>query len=589
MKRLLPTVIILTASLSGLSLIPFGQSANQSTKRTGNTQASSISGRIVNESGNPIPNVRVFVNGVGRQPMRRTINTDQEGRFIADDLSRGNYTISVQASGHVQARNSADSIYHKPGDTVNVTLKRGGVITGTVTASDGEPVVCVPITATQLLDEFGRRTGNTYGPSRFTDDRGVYRLFGLPAGTYIVAAASKAYRVGPPYDDNVPTYYPSSTRDSAAEVIVQYGVEASGIDIRFRSETGYTISGTLVDQIAAEGIGVAGTFSVAVMRASDDTMEAQSSQNSPRFRGNDTGFAISGVSDGDYYLIARRASYQGYVGAESKRVPVKVKGHDVNGLAINLVPFGSIAGRLTLDVATKNLKCETKVVPAVEESLISMSADDSNADDPPARFSFPAGSPDNQGDFVFQGLSPGRYRIDSRLLLEESWYIKTLTVPSPANTPVDVGGSGIIVRSGQRTSGVRVVLGQAAASVRGRVLTEKEGTSLPDRLRVYLVPSEQSSAEDLFRYIEADVQTDGSFKLLNAAPGKYWLMARLLPEEDLKMRIPRPQAWKSSNRAALRREASAANVPIELKPCQRVTDFQLRYSPPRENATPKRQ
>jgi len=119
------------------------------------------------------------------------------------------------------------------------------------------------------------------------------------------------------------------------------------------------------------------------------------------------------------------------------------------------------------------------------------------------------------------------------------------------------------------------------------VLPEKEGGSLPDRLRVYLVPSEPGSADNLLRYVEAGVQTDGSFKLLNVPPGKYWLVARLLPEEDLKVRITRPQSWNSSNRTALRREATAANVAIELKPCQRVADFLLRYSPPKEE--PKRQ
>ena len=585
MKRLLLILFILSVSLSTLLLSAPGQSADQSTKQTATPGSNAISGRIVNESGNPIPNVRVFINGVGRQAMRRIINTDESGRFVADELQRGNYSILVQASGYVQARNPRDNSYYKPGEAVTLTLKKGGVITGTVTTTDGEPVVCVPITATQILDEFGRRTGTTNGPVRYTDDRGVYRLFGLPAGTYIVAAASKAFRAGAlPYDDDSPTYYPSSTRDTAAEIVVQYGTETNGIDIRYRGETGHTISGKLIDQIVPEGLGVIGNVSVAVMRTSDDRVEAQSF---PRLPSNDTGFSIFGVPDGDYYLIARRGSYQGYDGAESKRVPVKVKGHDVTDVAINLVPLGSLSGRLMLDIATKNLKCETKVAPAVEETLITMSSDDSNESSPPARVPTAGGSPDKEGDFVFQGVLPGRYRIDSRLLLDEAWYIKTVTVPSPTNTPVDVVGGGIIVRPGQRTNGVRVVLGQGAGSIRGRVLPEKEGGSLPDRLRVYLVPSEPGSADNLLRYVEAGVQTDGSFKLLNVPPGKYWLVARLLPEEDLKVRITLPQSWNSSNRTALRREATAANVAIELKPCQRVADFLLRYSPPKEE--PKRQ
>jgi hypothetical protein len=360
---------------------------------------------------------------------------------------------------------------------------------------------------------------------------------------------------------------------SVPRILKLSSTETSGIDIRFRGETGYTISGTLIDGIVPEGFGVVGLTSVVAMRASDDMMEAQ---NMPRFPGNESTFSIYGLPDGDYYLVARRGSYQGYDGAESKRVPVKVRGHDVTGVAVNLVPLGSLSGRLTLDLATKNLKCETKRMPAIEETLIAIRSEDSDEGDSPSRFSSAASSPNREGDFILQGLSAGRYRIDSRLLLDESWYIKTVTVPSPTNTPAYVGEGGIIVRSGQRTTGIRVVLGEGAASIRGRVLPEKEGGSIAYRLRVYLVPSEPINAKDLLRYLEADVQSDGSFKVLNAAPGKYWLMARQLPEEDLKIRVPTPQSWKSSNRAALRRDANAANVSIELKPCQRVSDFQLR-------------
>jgi len=149
-----------------------------------------------------------------------------------------------------------------------------------------------------------------------------------------------------------------------------------------------------------------------------------------------------------------------------------------------------------------------------------------------------------------------------------------------------VGVGGITVRSGQRTTAVRVVLGEGAASIRGKVLPEKEGGSIPIRLRVYLVPSETGSGENLLRYLEANVQVDGSFKLLNAAPGKYWLLTRELSEEDLRVRVP-PPSWKSSSREALRREASAANVAIELKRCQRVSEFPLRYSPPKEDVRSK--
>jgi hypothetical protein len=220
---------------------------------------------------------------------------------------------------------------------------------------------------------------------------------------------------------------------------------------------------------------------------------------------------------------------------------------------------------------------------------VSISTDDTDSSDPSSRFASILITPDKTGDFVFQGLPAASYRLDSRMLLDEAWYLHAMTVPGPTNTPVDAGSRGIVVRPGQRINGVRFVLGEGAASIRGRVVADKEGASLPDRLRVHLVPAEPNSAEDTLRFIEAEVQSDNSFKLLNVAPGHYWLLARQLPEEESKKRLVRPQAWNAAARAGLRREAAASNVAIDLKPCQRVADYQFRYTPSKVVPQPKGQ
>ena len=578
------TAMFFAASLN-FALMTFGQSSNQSVSQQPTARAGSITGRVVNESGKPMPNVRVFVGGSGRQSVRRTVNTDEVGRFVADDLPRGSYAITVQASGYVLVRDPGDTVHHRPGDSVNLILKKGAAIAGTVMNSDGDPVVGVQMSAILVRDAQGRSVFGSYGSGRYTDDRGVYRLFGLPAGTYVVVAGSKILGSSmlTAYGDDAPTYYPSSTRDTAGEVTLQYGGEATAIDIRYRGEHGYAISGSIADASMSDWLNT--SVSVQLMQASNDTVEGQAFSQP---RGNERAFAFYGVTDGDYYVTARRGPYQSDDGAASKRIPVKVRGRDVTGVRISLAPLGSIAGRLTLDLATKDVKCETKPAPAVEETLVSISTDDTDSSDPSSRFASILITPDKTGDFVFQGLPAASYRLDSRMLLDESWYLRAMTVPGPTNTPVDASSRGIVVRPGQRINGVRFVLGEGAASIRGRVVAEKEGASLPDRLRVHLVPAEPNSAENTLRFIEAEVQSDNSFKLLNVAPGRYWLLARQLPEEESKKRLVRPQAWNAAARAGLRREAAASNVAIDLKPCQRVTDYQFRYAPPKEGPHPKR-
>ena len=585
-RRIFTATAMFVAASLNFALMTFGQSNNQSEPPKSSARAGSITGRVVNESGKPMPNVRVFVGGSGRQSVRRTVNTDEAGRFVADDLPRGSYAITVQASGYVLVRDPGNTVHHRPGDSVNIVLKKGAAITGTVTNSDGDPVVGVQMSAILVRDAQGHSVFGSYGSGRYTDDRGVYRLFGLPAGTYVVVAGSKILGSSmlTAYADDAPTFYPSSTRDTAGEVTLQYGGEATGIDIRYRGEHGYAISGSIADAAMSDWSNV--SVSVMLTRASNDAPEAQTFFQP---RGSERAFAFYGVTDGDYYVTLRRGPYQSDDGAASKRIPVKVRGRDVTGVGISLAPLGSIAGRLTLDLATKDVRCETKPAPAVEETLVSISTDDTDSSDPSSRFASILITPEKTGDFVFQGLPAASYRLDSRMLLDEAWYLRAMTVPGPTNTPVDAGGRGIVVRPGQRINGVRFVLGEGAASIRGRVVADKEGASLPDRLRVHLVPAEPNSAEDTLRFVEAEVQTDNSFKLLSVAPGRYWLLARQLPEEESKKRLVRPQAWNAAARAGLRREAAASNVAIDLKPCQRVADYQFRYTPSKVVPQPKGQ
>lgn len=567
-----------------LAFTGYGKATSQTaSQKAPSRAASSITGRVVNETGQPMPNVRVFISGSGRQALRQTVNTDEAGKFVVDGLPRGTYTFAVQAPSYVSWKDPRDPNHYSPGDTVNLVIRKGAVITGRVTNSDGEPVVGVPISPIAVRDSQGRPVGSSGGGIRYTDDRGVYRLFGLPAGTYIVAAAAKGPSMPSAYSDDAPTYYPSSTRDTAAEVTVQYGSEATGIDIRYRGEPGYAISGIIMDASMLDSS--APGISVFLMRASSESSEGQLFLQP---QSGELSFAFYGVPDGDYYLTARRGPYQSDDGAASKRMPVKVRGHSVTGVALSMAPLGSIAGRLTLDLATRNARCETKHAPSLEETLISFRTDYAENSDPSSRYASILIAPDAKGDFIIQGLPAGRYRLDARRVLDESWYVSAITAPGPTNTPVDVSLNGFNIRPGQRINGFRVVLGEGAASIRGRVVASQEGASLPDRLRIHLVPAEQDSASSVLRFFETEIRSDGTFKMTNLTPGRYWVTTRRLSDEEAKDRpVPRAIAWNTTTRAGLRRQAEASKMTIELKPCQRVTGYEFR-SAPQDIQKPKR-
>src|SRR5262249_26190954 len=111
----------------------------------------------------------------------------------------------------------------------------------------------------------------------------------------------------------------------------------------------------------------------------------------------------------------------------------------------------------------------------------------------------------------------------------------------------------------------------------GRIVPGTEGQKLPAHLLVHLVPAEPTAADEVLRYAEAIAGKDGAFEFKHLAPGKYFLLARSVSENETNSDKLRPAAFDPIQRAQLRREAEAAKNEIELKTCQRVIDHVLRF------------
>src|SRR5204863_673988 len=107
---------------------------------TPQTRDDSISGRVVNEAGQPIAGASISLSVMGGNLGQRT-STDNEGNFKIQGLDGGIYRIFLSASGYVtQIPNSSYPTY-RPGDKVELTMIKGGVIAGNVTNIAGEPLV----------------------------------------------------------------------------------------------------------------------------------------------------------------------------------------------------------------------------------------------------------------------------------------------------------------------------------------------------------------------------------------------------------------------------------------------------------------
>jgi Carboxypeptidase regulatory-like domain len=562
------------------------------TKQT--RQSGEISGRVVTEDGNGVSNVRVNLFPVSAGTGQRgqiasrssSVITDEEGKFRFADLAPRLYSVNVfQTRGYAvqpsPASDRSERRYYRIGENATITLIKGGVITGKVTTVEGEPIVGIYVSAIMVRDAEGFRVRqNSGGRSRMTDDRGIYRLYGLAAGSYIVYAGSSNY-IQSSYAGNIPTYHPSSTRDTAAEVTVANGSEATGVDIRYRDEPGHVVSGTVSG--GGETSQPYMMTSVTLFNVATGTYVAGSAAHPGEI---DNGYAISGVGDGEYEIVARRAAGDDEEGLSSWPRRVTVKGADVTGVELKLAPMASISGHVILEKSQNACADESKY--GIEEILLSARRDDkgTGAKQTAQFFSNDVGVGDN-GDFTIRYLMAGRYRFKSSLP-GENWYMKSITARSAAPArqtgaasrvagEVDLSRAGITIRAGEKLTGLTVTVSEGAASLRGKVVAEAEGSLIPSLLRIHLVPAETTAADDVLRYGEILVSSDRTYAFKNLAPGRYWLLARIVPNDEITDRQTLSLAWDGTERAKLRKEAEAKKNEIELKPCQRVTDYTLKF------------
>ena len=103
-----------------------------------------IKGRVLGDDGQPLAEVPVLASPIGRAAAARRpgpggpagapsqTTTDEEGNFTFENLTPASYSISATVPGYIAPpaeEETSAGIYHL-GDLANITLVKGGVITG---------------------------------------------------------------------------------------------------------------------------------------------------------------------------------------------------------------------------------------------------------------------------------------------------------------------------------------------------------------------------------------------------------------------------------------------------------------------------
>lgn len=243
-----------------LSFAVFSATANCQTIPTKKVVTGSVAGQVTIK-GKGAPGIVVIIRG--QDPQRAAAfrgTTDQDGNYRIVGLTAGSYQLRPLAPAYAMpdeniSRSGGKSVLLAEGEDVqgvDFSLVRGGVITGKVTDADGRPIIEERITV--VPDGQGNQGQPQVVLGRFqTDDRGIYRIYGIPAGRariFVGLAEEDPYsstRIG--RANYKRTYYPDTTDPNKAKLIeVNEGMEVTNIDITVgRSLPTFTASGKVVD------------------------------------------------------------------------------------------------------------------------------------------------------------------------------------------------------------------------------------------------------------------------------------------------------------------------------------------------------
>jgi protocatechuate 3,4-dioxygenase beta subunit len=236
--------------------------------------AGRVSGRVAAEGANtPIAGARIMLFPAGRPTgpigMPPQTLTDQDGRYVFEQVAAGNYRVQVQKAGFAPVSDPTQlppMITVAAGqslDNVDFRLQKGGAITGRVLDANGDPLPDARIMA--------MRRGPSSAPGarllpapmqgmQQTNDLGEYRVSGLASGEYFIAAAPRGMSpFGGPGVSPAPagtarmtaamTFYPGTTDQVAAQVIVVApGAEVGNIVFTMQTAPAFSVSGIVVDE-----------------------------------------------------------------------------------------------------------------------------------------------------------------------------------------------------------------------------------------------------------------------------------------------------------------------------------------------------
>lgn len=349
-------------------LLSCGLLAQVRSRETPRTQTASIEGQVLNDlDERPLRRAQVVL-----RPMEAGLTTigadaDDKGSFIVRNVTPGRYSLSAQRDGYLGSATCMRGALRMPSVFViesgqriaNLTfrLRPWAVLAGRIKFDDGEPAIGVRVDAYQEFRARGRHGYHVTG-SAHTNDRGEFRMHGLPPGSYTVAAV---YEEAPPaqgYEKQVrvdaegrelaimaytTTFYPNTVKFSeAVPVQLEYGQEAGGIDLFLRLVHKLKIRGQVTNGVSGMRVNNAAIVLQRMDGHNTATLPAPVRINFDR----EGRFEIRDVTPGPYLITAEGAdSGKRLIGSAA----LTVADADVENLELVISPERILSARMRID------------------------------------------------------------------------------------------------------------------------------------------------------------------------------------------------------------------------------------------------
>jgi Carboxypeptidase regulatory-like domain len=496
----------------------------------------SISGRVT-IGGNPAVNKKVTVAEMKTQGESAGISlegldpdggeafsalTDADGRYRVTGLPAGNYSVKVELAAYVPEKQGSERSRtialdkDEVAENVDFSLVRGGVLTGRVTDSEGKPLIARLV---RLQNVQGGQKSEVIGPfdnDMFqTDDRGVYRLYGLPAGRYIVSVGSASF--GNASHKYPLTYHPDVTDEKQATVIeVKEGSEITGVDIRLGSvKTTYEAIGKVIDADTGSPVAKASLICFGSSESGGGPLGSNAMANTDA-QGN---FRFAGLPPGHYtvaispdFLIFGQGEYY------SEDAKFQITNGNISGVEVKARRGATISGIAVLenskDPSLKGKLGQMMISASIQQKGVLESGFDLSG--------LNMAKINNDGSFRISGLRPGI----------ATFQIVSIGGRIPIVTRIERDGvvmpGGIEIKPGEAVTGVRLILTYGSGVIRGQV--NVIGGTLTEGSRISIYTHRVGSDEQGTYGGQVMADDKGRFVVGGLVDGEYELMVMAMPK-----------------------------------------------------------